>query len=686
MEIMYRDKELENMGRIPCGYSLPNYDTYIVDEELRPVPVGCPGEICIGGAGVSLGYFKNAELTDKHFVSNPFATPEDITKGWTRMYRTGDIAHLRKDGAMVFHNRIEGDSQVKIRGLRIDLSDIESNIIMAAGGALKEAVVTLREGDLLVAHVIFAPNRGISDTTAFLEQLLSNLDVPQYMIPVAAIALDKFPLSNHSKVDRKAIKALPLPKRTQSSQQDVKLTEAMLKLRDIWREVLGQINKDLGLEIGPSTSFFQIGGNSLTLIKLQAKIRERLRIHVSLDQLFKKTTLAGMTNQLQGRQSKDSEVSSIDWTLETTLESDLAHTAKNDVSHEAPPRTPPEVIILTGATGFLGQELLKQLLDSKTIRRVYCLAIRKPRDNQPSLFHHSKVTLCHGDLSAPRLGLSVEEAQKIFGEADAVIHSGADVSFMKSYSTLHPTNVGSTKELVRLCLPRRLPFHFISTTAVARISGRLEFGLESVAPWPPSSNFRNNYVFTKWVCEVYLENVSRQFNLPMLVYRPSTITGEGTSEVDLMSNVLKYSKLTGTVPTSDTWKGSLDFIDVKEAARMIAKSLAKGMKREDQISYIHVSGGTQVPIDGLAEFMESVEKREFATVPFTEWIEDVAEVGMNPLLVTYLRGIGTRRATLVFPKLERGQVQGTLATLAPTRSSSSARMWKGAEAASGIAA
>jgi hybrid polyketide synthase/nonribosomal peptide synthetase ACE1 len=101
MEISYRDREaLETMARIPCGYSLPNYYTYILDEELQPVPTGMPGELYIGGAGVSLGYLHNKELTDKNFVPNLFASEEDISNGWTRMYRTSDIGYLREDGAM----------------------------------------------------------------------------------------------------------------------------------------------------------------------------------------------------------------------------------------------------------------------------------------------------------------------------------------------------------------------------------------------------------------------------------------------------------------------------------------------------------------------------------------------------------------------------------------------------------
>ena len=134
MEVAYRDKEaLEKIVRIPGGYSLPNYYMYVLDEQLKPLPIGMPGELYIGGAGVSLGYLNNKELTSKHFVPDPFTSQEDIVNGWTRMYRTSDIGYLNQDRAMVFQSRVAGDTQVKVRGLRIELSDIESNIISAAG-------------------------------------------------------------------------------------------------------------------------------------------------------------------------------------------------------------------------------------------------------------------------------------------------------------------------------------------------------------------------------------------------------------------------------------------------------------------------------------------------------------------------------------------------------------------------
>ncbi|KIM95146.1 hypothetical protein OIDMADRAFT_34552 [Oidiodendron maius Zn] len=188
MEIAYRDAIPGD--RTPCEYSLPNYVT--LDGHLKLVPSGMPEKIVTGGAGVSLGYLNNKELTDQYFVPSPYATPEYIANDWTRMYRTGNIGHIQDDGAMVFHRRMAGDVQVKIRRPRIELADIGSNILSAARGSSREAVVTLREGDpdFLAAHVVFAPQHTVTDIEAFLQQLLGDLPVPPYMMPVLAVQLE----------------------------------------------------------------------------------------------------------------------------------------------------------------------------------------------------------------------------------------------------------------------------------------------------------------------------------------------------------------------------------------------------------------------------------------------------------------------------------------------------------------
>ncbi|RYO74938.1 hypothetical protein DL764_010620 [Monosporascus ibericus] len=367
-ELDYR--EIQGDDRIPCGYSLPNYYTYVVDEQLRPLPAGMPGELCIGGAGVSLGYLNNEELTTRHFVPDPFASPEDVANGWTRMYRTGDIGHLQDDGAMVFHNRMAGDTQVKIRGLRIELCNIESNIISASGGVLREAVVTLREGnpEFLVVHVVFAPQHNITDKEAFLDNLLGNLTIPQYMIPVAAIPLDKLPLTNHSKVDRKSIQNMPLPQRARSHAEDGELTETMIQLKRVWEDVLG--NKELGFDITPSSSFFQVGGNSLLVIRLQSRIRQGFNVTIPLADLLGANTLGKMAHKIE----ESSSVGLIDWEKETappTIPGFLKDIAEAGVDQQKP-----TTVLVTGSTGFLGKYILPQLAANPDVGAIHCVAVR----------------------------------------------------------------------------------------------------------------------------------------------------------------------------------------------------------------------------------------------------------------------------------------------------------------------
>lgn len=631
MEIAYRDTQnLGSMGRIPCGYSLPNYDTYIVDDNLRPVPIGSPGEICIGGAGVSLGYFKNPELTDKHFVANPFATPEDIANGWTRMYRTGDIAHLRNDGALVFHSRIAGDSQVKIRGLRIELSDIETNIVMAAGGALSEAVVTLRDGepDFLVAHVVFAPNHDIVDTTEFLDKLLSSLDLPQYMVPVAAIALRKLPLSNHSKVDRRAIKALPLPKRSQAARSDEELTETMIQLRGVWREVLGKINKDLGLEIGPSTSFFLVGGNSLLIIRLQSKIRTTFNIALSLHDLLGANTLSKMALKIE----ESASVSPLDWDAETDPPSIPSFLDKvsnvRGTEHNAKKG---KTIVVTGGTGFIAKYTIPQLAAQPDVERICCVAVRDAAKlNQES----PKIRCYDGDLSKPLLGLSENDFVSLASQADAILHLGAARSFWDNYNILRPSNVHPTKELVRLATPGKVPIHFMSTSAV--FDGSLNIDSVSAADSVPALDGTHGYTATKWASERILERSQAALGVPCSIYRFAPATLKEPASKELLDLFAHYVNVTKAMPDATGWAGTMDMIPASDVARLLCDSIMANGPTHD-INFIHCPGHVSVSVNELMPHLERQmsERGDFTLVPLLKWTGVIKKAGFNHCMTSH---------------------------------------------------
>jgi hybrid polyketide synthase / nonribosomal peptide synthetase ACE1 len=632
MEIAYREtQELESMGRIPCGYSLPNYDTYIVDEQLRPVPIGSPGEIYLGGAGVSLGYFKNPELTEKYFVPNPFATTEDIANGWTRMYRTGDIAHLREDGAMVFHSRIAGDSQVKIRGLRIELSDIESNIVAAAGGAINEAVVTLRDGDpeFLVAHVVFAPNHGVADSAAFLERLLANLDVPQYMVPVAAIALNKFPLSNHSKVDRKAIKALPLPKRVQAVQEDdAELTETMLQLRSVWREVLGKSIKDLGLEIGSSTSFFLVGGNSLLIIRLQSQIRGTFNIALPLVDLLSANTLSEMAHKID----ESASVAPLDWEAETappTIPSFLDKVSKTRAA--AQEKKTGKTVAVTGGTGFLAKYVIPQLAARPDVETIHCVAVRDPAKLNLS----SPKIRCHaGDLSAPLLGLSIEDFVDLANQVDVILHMGAARSFWDNYNVLRPSNVHPTKELVKLAAPGKVPIHFMSTGAV--FSGNGIIDIVSAADSAPPLDGTDGYTATKWASERILERAGATLGVPSSIYRFCPATTHQPASKELLDVFADFVDMTKAMPDATGWAGRMDMIPAADVASWLCESTVANVAN-DGVDFTHYPGRVTVSVDELMSRLEGQmgERDDLTRVPLLKWTGVIKRAGFEYCMMSH---------------------------------------------------
>lgn len=645
MEIPYREKEtIENMGRIPCGYSLPNYYTYVVDEQLQPVPVGMPGEICLGGAGVSLGYLNNPELTDKQFLPNPFATPEDIARGWTRMYRTGDIGHLQEDGAMVFHSRMAGDSQVKIRGLRIELSDIESNIVLAAGGALREAVVTLRGEDagspFLVAHVVFARQHSVSDKDAFLQDLLSRLPIPQYMIPVVAIPLDKFPLSNHSKVDRKAVEKMPLPERVGSGKEteSTELTETMLQLTRVWRDVLGHNVDKFGFDLTPSTNFFLVGGNSLLVIRLQARIRQVFNVAVPLVKLLGASTLGEMARKVE----ESASIDPIDWELETSLPS-IPGSLK-DVPARAE-MTTGKTILVTGATGFIGKYLLPQLAARPDIDMIHCVAVRdRPRDS--TLYDSPKITYHVGDLSLPLLGFGVDEFQGLASQVDVILHMGAVRSFWDNYHVLRPSNVGSMKELVKLAAPCRVPIHYISTVGVLPRDMDGSSAGSAAAHTPPQDG-SDGYVASKWAGERILERAAAELGIPSHVYRFLPASQQQDADKQrLFDAFIRFVDASGLTPDMSLWKGRVDLIPAEEVVRWLSESVmgSIGVGSEDGVTtrFAHYESPVAIHTGELEAYIEEQrgDREGLEPMPILKWFGRVKALGFDYLIASQEATVG----------------------------------------------
>ena len=644
--------DLEDLDsqHIPAGKALPNYAVYIMDGELSPLPIGFPGEIYIAGAGVAIEYLNNPNETKKRFLKDPHLSSYARERGWDRMYRTGDKGVLRPDGTLEVLGRIKGDTQIKLRGLRIEMQDIEQSILDAAEGLVSEVIVTPR-GDptILVAHAVLSSTSPAEKEREFLRQLAASLPLPQYMCPAAIISIDSMPLNASGKTDRQALQNLPIPILSQQKTDMTReLTDTEFKIFQIWGEVLPQQMQDI-YTIDESSDFFHVGGNSMLLIELRELLRKKFQIHLPLLRLFEHSTLGAMAAAVQD--FSPVEGIEIDWDIETEIPVDYLDLDIQQVPIQS--RSSQRTIVLTGSTGFLGNYILRLLVEDPSVDKIHCIAIRNS-DKLAEFAGSEKVVFHTGNLLLPRCGLSEAEATLIFNSADAIIHNGADVSFLKAYSSLRAPNLSSTKELGKLALPRQIPFHFISTATVGKVVKTDYLSPESLANSLPDPLFADGYAASKWASEVFLENANRQFGLPAFIHRPSSITGDHAGETDIVSNVLKFSTTIKTLPDSSRWSGYIDLISLENAATGIVRSVLQERlvdTTQSRMEYLHHAGDRVIPAQSIHEFLSTEQQAQWESLSMHEWVEKAVRSGMNPLVGEFLRSADKGQGLQIGQKL-----------------------------------
>ncbi|KAB8262724.1 hypothetical protein BDV32DRAFT_147272 [Aspergillus pseudonomiae] len=193
-----------------AGRPVPSSTIYILGGNGELVPPGFVGEVCIGGVGVALGYWNLPDLDKRKCIHDPFASSADRRLGWKRLYKTGDRGRLGPDGGLIFMGRLDGDTQIKLRGLRIDLEEVGNSLLQVAAGLLSDTVVSVRgDPEFLVAHAV--PARGQKVTNSDPKSFKKSLPLPQNMCPAAIVLLDRLPTTPNGKVDWKALQDKPLP-------------------------------------------------------------------------------------------------------------------------------------------------------------------------------------------------------------------------------------------------------------------------------------------------------------------------------------------------------------------------------------------------------------------------------------------------------------------------------------------
>lgn len=528
---------------LPIGRPLPGVQLYVLDQHLQLAPRGVVGELCIGGAGVARGYLNAPELSAERFVADPYCGDPAA-----RIYRTGDLVRWNADGTLHFLGR--RDHQVKLRGFRIELGEVETAIASFPGvHAAVASVSEIRPGDRrLVAFFVANDDIRAADLRAFLAARLPDAMLPAILERIAAL-----PLTSNGKVDRRA---LPQPSMDDVLARELTAPASATERRmlAVWRELLGRE------EISCDDEFFSIGGDSLLTLPLVFKLGAEFNVNVPLASVFAAPTVIALSRVVDDLLA-GVETAELDLAALVVLPPEISPA---NCAALRTPRAAPRSILVTGATGFLGAYLLRDLLDA-TCAEMLCLVrardaaegLRRVKANMETygLWHAAdaaRIVALPGDLAEPALGLGQAGFAALARRADLIFHNGGQVNFLAPYQTMAAANVAGTVEVLRLATMEHLKqVHMVSTLGVYATADYLGHTVRESDPAPLPGGQHGGYNQSKWVGE-QMALAARARGVPVAIYRPARITGDsrnGCSNLaDYFNSWVKGCVQLGMVP------------------------------------------------------------------------------------------------------------------------------------------
>ncbi len=549
----------DHQAHIPIGTPIYNTEFYVVSPSGQLCPAQVPGELYIGSVGMARGYLHQPEKTRDFFIPHPFT---DVPG--RRLYKSGDIVRLLRNGTIEYVGR--KDDQVKIRGFRIEIGEIEDTILRHAD--IQEGVVIVRkeEGESrLIAYYTVKAEREVTQgqLRAFLAEQL-----PDYMIPELMIRLEEMPLTPNNKVDRKALAARQ-DRMIAETEYVAPRTEEERLLAEAWQEVLGYER------IGIHDDFFHLGGHSLKILHALALVKPHFPF-LRIQDFFQYRTIGQMARYLADckRQERGKQGES----------GDSGRTDEIRDLHESQPRSvqqmfdvravQPQMVFLTGATGYLGSHLLYELLKQPELH-VYCM-VRPSGDIQKRLeeklrFYFGeegakraagRITAIPGDLTRPMLGMAEDDIRLLLDKVDTMIHAAADVRHFGEADHFYQVNVAGTRELLDLARQAKgIRFHYVSTISVPEelaLAGQWEHYLAH-GDFDYACTLENVYANSKLQAERLVREAIQE-GIPATIYRAGNLVGHsktGRFQENIDSNafyrMMKGMLLLEKVPHAHMW-------------------------------------------------------------------------------------------------------------------------------------
>ncbi|MFC5149454.1 amino acid adenylation domain-containing protein [Streptomyces aureoversilis] len=644
----------EDATHVPLGRPFGASVCHVLRADGSLAARGEEGELYVGGDGLALGYLGDPRLTAERFVSIPAVEPDGL------LYRTGDRVMWTADGLLEYRGRL--DRQVKLRGIRIELDEVEARL--RAHPAVGEAVVKAEEGALTAYVTPAEPGRPLPlpDLRAYCAQWL-----PPQAVPVL-IPMGHFPVTSGGKVDRARLKSAspgsetaPTPATAPSDVDGTKADGAKTErakadrgktdgtkadgmlglLAEVWQQVLR-------VRPAPEDDFFLLGGDSLLASEAVTRTLAVLDLDASLGSGLIRALLAApalesfaaAVSAARGGSVTTTAGPTVDFEKEAGLGFDLP-----PAEGPAPSPRDPRNVLLTGASGFVGAFLLDRLLRS-TAARVHCPVRASSRTHaerrvrtalaryglHPDEAAWQRVDCFPGDLTEPGLGLPDEHRAELARTLDLVVHNGARVNFLYPYEELRPANVDGTREVVRIAAPRRVPVHFVSTVAV--LAGFGPAGVREVdedVPLAHADGLTMGYAESKWVAEGVLQQAAEQ-GLPVAVHRPYEVTGDRTHGVcnteTAICSLFKTIAETGLAPDIEL---PMDFVPVDYLAESIVHIAVNGPA--DGRVY-HLTNPCPAMLSDVLDRMRAAGF-PLRTLPYAQWVgELVRHVAEHPTSAT----------------------------------------------------
>lgn len=548
---------------VSIGTPVANTGIILLNGEKNPVPFGAVGEICIYGNGVGIGYKDRPEETAAKYIS------------WEgiRLYRSGDLGYFSNDGKLIYCGR--NDRQVKLRGLRIELSEIEN--VMSEFPGVEACCCMIRKiekTDHLTGFYTVL-SKGAVDVEALKDHMKARLT--SYMVPDVLKELDTMPQTPNGKIDVKALMAEPLEYVRVFRKPE---TEKEKLVCGIFEEVLS-IEK-----AGLDDNFFELGGNSLNAVTMMLKIEEKLGLmenQLEFGDVYQFPTPALLLERIYKKEDSGEDtgfdIKSLDY---SGFKEYLAGHTKENAKHR-----PLGNVLLTGVTGYLGIHILVELLRNPDLcGKIVCLSRPKKtltalKRVKSALFYYAeedfsekyeeKWLVVEGDITEP--DIFVQECPV---PVDTVINSAANVAHFSYGDNLEKINTEGVKNLIRFAKREHAVLCQISTISVAGMTaGKAEKDSFCESDFYIGQEIHNKYIYSKYMAEYEMLRAAVEDGLEIKIMRIGNLQGricDGEFQMNLHSNAFarqfsSYIK-TGAVPES-VYEGSVNFSPVDETARNI---------------------------------------------------------------------------------------------------------------------